>query len=209
MVISSNSELSQSGVQLLHAGSRKLFRYWEGLRAERPCPYRGDIDLRQIIEIMPNLVILDWESKSATWRYRLAGTEVCNLMDRSLTGENAMGGWDSFESNVVSKSFAIAKERKQPCLVRMRLEYIGAPKLPAEMIALPVFDEKTQQVQLFGSVFPLLNGRPFLPARLARRELVSARMIWTEHETGDALVAQIGRKAVPMLRIINGGLSCN
>jgi hypothetical protein len=209
MVMSNNSELSQSGVQMLHAGSRKLFRYWEALRAERPCPNRSEIDLRQIVEIMPNMVILDWDSPSATWRYRLVGTEVCSLMDRSLTGEDALSGWDSFERDVVSKSFTIAKERKQPCLVRMRFDYAGAPKLAAEMIALPVFDQKTQQTQLFGSLFPLLSGGPLLPARLVRRELVSARMIWTEHETGDALVSQIGRKAVPMLRVINGGLSCN
>jgi hypothetical protein len=209
MVMSNNSELSQSGLQMLHAGSRKLFRYWEALRAERPCPDRSEIDLRQIVEIMPNMVILDQDQLNRTWRYRLVGTEVCGLMDRSLTGEDALAGWDSFERDVVSKSFSIAKERKQPCLVRMRLEYAGAPKLAAEMIALPVFDHKTQQVQLFGSFFPLLNGRQFLPAKLVRRELVSARMIWTEHETGDALVTQIGRKALPMLRVINGGLSCN
>lgn len=209
MIMSNNSELSQSGVQMLDAGSRKLFRYWEALRAERPCPNRSDIDLRQIVEIMPNMVILDCDQPSRTWRYRLVGTEVCRLMDHSLTGEDALGGWDSFERDVVSKSFSIAKERKQPCLVRMRFDYDGAPKLAAEMIALPVFDEKSLQIQLFGSVFPLLNGRQFLPATLIRRELVSTRMIWTEHETGDALVAQIGRKAVPMLRVINGGLSCN
>jgi hypothetical protein len=209
MVMFNNSELSQSGLQMLHAGSRKLFRYWEALRAERPCPDRNDIDLRQIVEIMPNMVILDWDKPSATWRYRLVGTEVCSLMDGSLTGEDALGGWDSFERDVVSKSFTIAKERKQPCLVRMRLDYSGAPKLAAEMVSLPVFDQKSQQVQLFGSLFPLLNGRQFLPAKLVRRELVSARMIWTEHESGDALVAQIGRKALPMLRVINGGLSCN
>jgi hypothetical protein len=209
MVMSNNSELSQSGVQMLHAGSRKLFRYWEALRAERPCPNRSDIDLRQIVEIMPNMVILDWNQRCQTWRYRLIGTEVCNLMNRSLTGEDALSGWDSFERDVVSKSFEIAKERKQPCLVRMRLDYVGAPKLAAEMITLPVLDQKSQQVQLFGSLFPLLNGRQFLPAKLVRRELVSTRMIWTEHGTGDALVAQIGRKALPMLRVINGGLNSN
>jgi hypothetical protein len=209
MLMFDNSELSQSGVQMLHAGSRKLFRYWEALRAERPCPNRSDIDLRQIVEIIPNMVILNWNVGDKTWLYRLAGTEVCNLMDRNLTGEDALGGWDSFERDIVLKSLTIANERKQPCLVRMRFDYIGAPKLALEMVLLPVFDQKSQQVQLFGSVFPLLNGRQFLPAKLVRRELVSARMIWTEHETGDALVDQIGRKAAPMLRVINGGLSAN
>lgn len=207
MSMFNSSEVSQTGMQMLHPGSRKLFRYWEALRAERPCPDRNDIDLRQIVEIMPNMVILELIPTLQEWTYRLAGTEVCELMDGCQTGKNALAGWDSFEKNVVAKSFAIAQERKQPCLVRMRFVFENAPILAAEMLALPVIESKTQQIQLFGGLFPLLNGKPFASARLIRRELVSARMIWTEHETGDALIELIGRKAPPMLRLINGGLT--
>lgn len=206
MTMFNNSEVSPTGMQMLHPGSRKLFRYWEGLRAERPCPERGDIDLRQIVEIMPNLVILELNPIFQEWIYRLAGTEVCALMDGSQTGKDALSGWDSFEKSVVAKSFAIAKERKQPCLVRMRFVFEKAPILAAEMVALPVLESKTQQIQLIGGLFPLLNGKPIVTAGLVRRELVSARMIWTEHETGNALLDHVGRKAGPMLRVINGGL---
>ena len=207
MVMSNNSEASQSGVQMLHPGSRKLFRYWEALRAERPCPNRSDIDLRQIVEIMPNLAILELDSLHSKWIYRLAGTEICTLMGSTQTGKNALAGWDSFERGVVSKSLIIAQDRAQPCLVRMRLIYESAPILPVEMVVLPVYDEKTQKTQLFAGIFPLLGGRTFLPAPLLRRELVSTRMIWTENETGDALLEQVGRKVSPMLRVIQGGLA--
>jgi hypothetical protein len=207
MVMSHNSETSQSGVQMLHPGSRKLFRYWEALRAERPCPNRSDIDLRQIAELMPNLAILESNNLSEKWTYRLAGTEICTLMGSSQTGKNALAGWDNFEKGAVSKSLAIAQDRTQPCLVRMRLVFVGAPILPVEMVILPFFDGKSQQTQLFAGIFPLLGGRSFLPAPLLRRELVSTRMIWTEHETGDALLEQVGRKAAPMLRVIQGGLT--
>ena len=207
MSMFNSSEVSQTGMHMLHAGSRKLFRYWEGLRAERPCPERSDINLRQIVDIMPNLVILEMNHATREWTYRLAGTEVCALMDSSQTGKSALAGWDSFEKNVVAQSFAIAQERKQPCLVRMRFVFQDAPILPAEMVALPVFDAKAQQIQLIGGIFPLHNGNPFIAAPLMRRELVSARMIWTEHETGDAMLEQVGRRAAPMFRVINGGLA--
>ncbi len=207
MVMSHNSEASQSGVQMLHPGSRKLFRYWEALRAERPCPNRGDIDLRQIVEIMPNLAILEFDGARNKWIYRLVGTEICTLMGSDQTSKDALAGWDSFEKDVVSKSLALAQDRAQPCLVRMRLVFNGAPILPAEMVILPVYDDKLEQIQLFAGIFPLLGERTFWPAPLQRRELVSTRMIWTEHETGDALLDQVGRKATPMLRVIQGGLS--
>jgi hypothetical protein len=207
MVMSHNSEASQSGVQMLHPGSRKLFRYWEALRAERPCPNRSEIDLRQIVEIMPNLAILEFDGSQSKWIYRLVGTEICALMGSSQTRKNALAGWDSFEKDVVSKSLFLAQDRTQPCLVRMRLVFNGAPILPAEMVILPVYQHKIEQIQLFAGIFPLLGGRTFLPAPLLRRELVSTRMIWTEHETGDALLEQVGRKASPMLRVIQGGLA--
>ena len=207
MSMFNSSEVSQTGTQMLHPGSRKLFRYWEALRAERPCPERGDIDLRQIVEIMPNLLILEPGRSDQSWNYRLAGTEICALMNSSQTGQNALAGWDHFEKEVVANSLTISQDRKQPCLVRMRFVFDGAPVLAAEMVVLPVLENKTQHVQLLGGLFPLLNGRNFFPAPLLRRELVSARMIWTEHEAGDALLSQIGRKSSPMLRVINGGLS--
>ena len=207
MVMFNNSEASQSGVQMLHPGSRKLFRYWEALRAERPCPNRSDIDLRQIVEIMPNLAILESDSLQNKWVYRLAGTEICTLMGSSQTGKNALAGWDNFEKDAVSKSLVIAQDRAQPCLVRMRLIYERTPILPVEMVVLPFYDEKSVKTQLFAGIFPLLGGRTFLPAYLLRRELVSTRTIWTEHENGDSLLEQVGRTATPMLRVIQGGLA--
>ena len=206
MSISNIPDISQTGMQMLHPGSKKLFRYWETLRAERPCPNRSDFDLRQLVEIMPNLIILELNQVEPRWSYRLAGTAVCSLMSSSLTGKDALAGWDRFERDIVSKSFGIAQDRKQPCLVRMRFVFDGAPMLAAELIALPVFDKNTQQTQLFGGLFPLLNGKPLLVAQLERRELVSARMIWTEHETGDALMQMVGRKVPPQLRVIQGGI---
>ena len=192
---------------MLHPGSRKLFRYWETLRAERPCPDRSDIDFRQIVEIIPNLAILEWDNLQNKWIYRLAGTEICTLMGSSQTGQNALAGWDNFEKDVVSKSLVIARDRSQPCLVRMRLIYANAPILPLEMVVVPVNDVKVDELRLFAGFFPLLSGRTFQPTTLIRRELVSARMIWTEHKAGDALLDQVGRKAAPTLRVIQGGLS--
>ncbi|MDE2447254.1 MAG: PAS domain-containing protein, partial [Alphaproteobacteria bacterium] len=133
MSITHNPEISFSSTPMLHPGSRQLFRYWEALRAERPCPDRSEIDLRQLIEIMPNIVILEANSMLQTWQYRLAGTAVCDLFDGSQTGRNALDGWDRFEQGMVAKSFGIAHARKQPCLVQMRIVYESAPLVSAEL----------------------------------------------------------------------------
>jgi hypothetical protein len=207
MQVFDKPDLQNAGAQILHPGSRALFRYWESIRAERACPVRNDIDMRQIVEIVPDLVIIEKNMLQSDWQYRLAGTRVCELFQSEMTGKDALWGWDAFERNIVSKSLDITLNRLQPCLVRMRFITERGKMIAAELIALPIQASPNGPVQIIGGLFPFLDTPrgPIDPA--VRRELVSARMIWTEHEQGDTLLDQMGRKASSFLRVIQGGLN--
>jgi hypothetical protein len=199
------NQIEKAAGEILHPASRQLFRYWEGLRAERPCPTRGEIELPRLVSLMPNLSILE-KPAEGRWLYRLAGTQVCDLLQQPMTGKDALAGFDSFERDVVTKTFDLAQGRMQPCLVRMRLISAANHVEAAELLGLPVLDEVSGQVMLFGGLFGF--GTDDGPrTMLLRRELVSARMIWTEHENGDRLMAQVGHIAPPRLRVIQGGLA--
>ena len=206
MQVYDKTEIEKAGRQILHPGSRQLFRYWEGLRAERPCPTREEINLRQIKAIVSNLVILETGHKGESWVFRLAGSRVGELLQRKLTGANALQGWDAFETKIISKSWAIAFDRLQPCLVRMRLVHRQGNVVGAEMIVLPVIDQTTGETQLFGGVFAFTERQAEMSDPLLRLELVSARMIWTEHQNADELLDQVGRFSPPPFRVIQGGL---
>jgi hypothetical protein len=199
------NDIEKAATQIIHPGSRQLFRYWEGLRAERPCPSRSEIELVRLASLLPNISIIE-RSERGAWQYRLAGTGVCDLLRGSVTGKEALIGFDRFERDVVSKTFELAVARLQPCLVRMRLLSTSDTIIAAELLGLPVRDEATGRIQLFGGLFGFSSDKDETNAMLLRRELVSARMIWTEHEAGDGLMAQLGRK-VPQLTVIQGGLS--
>jgi hypothetical protein len=199
------NEIEKTATELLHPASRQLFRHWEALRAERPCPTRGELVLPRLAALLPNLSILE-KSPRGQWHYRLAGTKVCDLLQQPMTGKDALAGFDNFERDVVGKTFDISQTRLQPCLVRMRLISTANRVEAAELVGLPVQDEGTGQVMLFGGLFGFGDDES-PPAMLLRRELVSARLIWTEHENGDRLMAQVGRVAPPRLRVIQGGLS--
>jgi hypothetical protein len=205
MHVNDQQTIDQAGAQMLHAGSRQLFRYWEGLRAERACPDRSEFQMAKLVGILANVAIVE-KSAPAQWNFRLAGTAVCDLLQQPMTGKDALAGFDSFERDVVSKTFEIAISRLQPCLVRMRLVSTAGVTVPVEFIGLPVRDATTGNVQLFGGMFALSNTESAARALLLRRELVSARLIWTEHENGDLLLEKVGRKAT-QLRVIEGGLS--
>ena len=205
MQVNDQNESPNAGSQILHHGSRQLFRYWEGLRAERACPDRSEFQLAKMVSILPNLAIIE-HSAHGTWNFRLAGTVVCDLLQQPVTGQDALGGFDSFERDVVSKTFEVSALRLQPCLVRMRLVSTAGVVVPVEFIGLPVRDQASGKVQLFSGLFALGNSESANRTLLLRRELVSSRVIWTEHENGDLLMNKVGKKVTPF-RVIEGGLS--
>jgi hypothetical protein len=199
------NEIDKAATQIIHPGSRQLFRYWEGLRGERPCPQRSDIVLAKLAAVLPNVSIIERTEQNA-WSYRLAGSAVCDLLRTPVTGMDALFGFDKFERDVMGKTLEIAVQRLQPCLIRMRLISTTGTVVAAELLGLPVIDDISGRVQLFGGLFGFTSERDESHRHLTRRELVSARMIWTEHEAGDRLFAQLGRKA-PQLTVIQGGLT--
>jgi hypothetical protein len=199
-------ELDKSGTQILHPGSRALFRYWESIRAERACPMRSEFDLRMVTSLIPDITIIEKNAIKSTWDYRLVGTRVDDLFHRQLTGKDVLSGWDPFERDVIARSLDISFLRLQPYLVRMRLITQSNQIVAAEMIGLPILVKAGGAVQIFGGIFPFLDQSHNGFSSVVRYELVSARMIWTEHEQGDVLLDSVGRAAHPQLRLIQGGL---
>ncbi len=196
----------QTATQILHPGSRALFSYWESIRAERPCPMRSDLNLHQLVQILPDMMILEKNILNTGWQYRLAGTRLCDFFQGELTGKDALAGWENFERSVVDKCLEVTLQRSQPSLVRMRFISTLGNTVAAEMIALPIFSNSLNRVQVIGGFFPFIAQNRNAVDHLVRRELVSARMIWTEHQQGDALLDQTGRQAPSHLRVIQGGL---
>lgn len=206
MQVTDKPEIEYPATQILHPGSRELFRYWESLRAERACPSRSDLDLHQLVRILPDMMILEKNILNTGWQYRLAGTRLCDFFQGELTGKDALAGWENFERSVVDKCLEVTMQRLQPSLVRMRFVSELGNTVAAEMIALPIFSHNLNRVQVIGGFFPFIAPTRHAVDHLVRRELVSARMIWTEHEQGDVLLDQAGRQAPSHLRVIQGGL---
>lgn len=204
MQIIDRPDLNPAGTQILHPGSRMLFRYWESLRAERACPTRDDVDLRVIVNVVPDMMILEKNILNSGWQYRLAGTRVCDFFDGALIGTDALSGWHPLERNIVHKSLEVTRQRLQPSLMRMRFISDLGHIVAAELLALPIHSADQSAVQIIGGFFPFVAPSS-TDAVLVRRELVSARMIWTEHDQGDVLLEQTGRKAGSHLRVIQGG----
>lgn len=77
-----------------HATSRLLFSYWDKLRGDRAAPERSQIEPGQIRHILADTFILGIEPDSRA-AFRLAGTRVCALFGRDLTGTDFNALWPS------------------------------------------------------------------------------------------------------------------
>jgi hypothetical protein len=168
--------------QILHPGSRKLFSHWEMLRAERACPTREEFALAPLRAMMPDMVVIDRDFLRNTFKYRLAGTAVCALFGRNLTSTNLLEGWDAFETDVISRHLLTVLNQQQPAVIRQRLTTDRGQVVAAELIALPVQMRESHRIQIIGGLFPFRAAQSLGHTGIVQRELVSARVIWTEHE---------------------------
>ena len=200
-------DVAQAGAQLLHPGSRILFRHWETVRAERPCPDRTDISLRAISKLMPFLAIVETAQTDATPTFKLAGTGVCELFQRQLTGSEVGSSLERFERRVVNETLQLSLQRLQPSLIRMRFLGLEGFVTTTEFLALPVFNSYSGSNQLFCGVFPFAEPAGGRQNTLSRIELIATRMIWTEHQVIDPVAAPSARRNGPELKVIQGGMS--
>lgn len=85
-----------------HPTTKSLHAYWEGLRAGRPAPMRGDVEPEDIRALLPNVFILARVDGDET-RFRLAGDAVCDLVGMHLNRMKAVSMWDEASRGRISQ----------------------------------------------------------------------------------------------------------
>ena len=120
MLVNEPNGASQANLPLEHASSRTLYRHWEATRAEQAAPARSALNLRAIAALVPNLAILEQPYADGDFVWRLAGTGVCALLTRDVTGSRVTSGFDAFEADVVRRLLSGVTEQLQPCVLKLK-----------------------------------------------------------------------------------------
>jgi hypothetical protein len=188
---------------ILHPGSRALFRHWEATRGANPCPTREHFSLAPIQAQLPQIFILDRDNRHATYRFRLAGTGIGTLLRHEPTGLDALDGWDRFERDVLMRALDLTASKLIPSVLRMRFATDRRDIIGVEMIALPVRRKSDGPAQVMGGIFLFSDVGRLIYDSIEKRELVTTRMIRTEHAVADKR-ASFGPGAA--FRVIQGGL---
>lgn len=207
MLVNDEIIASQDENQILHPSSRKLFRFWETMRAERPAPSREDLNLQQIASLVPSLFIAEFLAKSRSYRWRLAGTAICRLYRRQLTGTDLLAGWDGFETATIGRFLSSTIDTRQPALLRFRFATDRNQVIGAEMAAFPLLATDGVTTNIFGGIFPFREIEALDYTALTTFELAAARLVWTENLPSPPAHARSVSTTERNFKVIPGGLS--
>lgn len=199
-----NEEARASQEETIHASNRMLFRSWETLRGQRSAPARQDLDLKQLRKLLPGLFIAEHVNQGQDYRWRLAGTGICSLLGREVTGASLLDGWDEFEAGVIRRFLSTVTASHQPALLRIRFTTDKGQQITAEMAVFPLLAADGASTHVLGGFFTFPDPQLKHFDTLTARELVSARFAASEALAslpGEPL-AQAPRK----FRVITGGL---
>ena len=90
--------------------SQILFAYWNEVRGSRVAPRRFEIEPSRISEILPETFILERLDRE-TYRFRLAGTRICEEFGQELRGTNFLDGWLDDGCIVLLRTHRLRKTR--------------------------------------------------------------------------------------------------
>ncbi|MEM7241398.1 MAG: PAS domain-containing protein [Pseudomonadota bacterium] len=146
-VVTMNHKISRENQPIV----AQLFDYWEGLRASRAAPKRSEIDPRALKSILGHVFILERTRFGGT-RFRLAGTEICDLMGMELRGMQISA---MFAKTAREELDLLLKEiYRSTALYSFKLNttQVGYRKVSGHMVLLPLKDECDRTTRVLGAV---------------------------------------------------------
>jgi hypothetical protein len=190
--------------EILHPGSRTLFRHWEAIRGEMSAPPREWLDLRKISAMAPFVFIIEPDPRKG-FVWRLAGTRLTQLWRRSLTGTRVIELGDETDRKVFTRLMNGVVEGHQPFVMRFRLLSALNHTIAAEMLGLPMRARNGAGIHILGSIMPFRESDMLGYERLIGFEISSARVIWTEPVPSRPQPAAEPVFVQRNFRLINGG----
>lgn len=92
---------SAPGDAMLQPTSQKLYAYWDRVRNGRVAPRRFEIEPAKISALLPETFIAE-RNGARGYRFRLAGTRICEQFGRELRGTDLLDLWADAGRRAVS-----------------------------------------------------------------------------------------------------------
>jgi hypothetical protein len=211
--------LTGSKMILKHKTSETLFAYWNKVRGNRGTPRRFEIEPACIAAILPSTFILE-RVDAEVYRFRLAGTRVCDMFGVELRGTNFLDGWSAADRLSLVRHFAALAKQGAVETMHMEAAPVARASTPFEVLLLPL--RHTDQIidRVLGAFSPLDPPHWLGELPLAAKRIIAHELVWpagaptfeSERVRGDVPVllpsrhARIVRSERRQFRVFEGGL---
>ena len=148
--------MARNASEMIHSEIKALHSYWEGLRAQRPCPYRAEVDPRDMKGDARNLFVLE-NLGEGNIRFRLAGSALEDAIGYDLRGMSVR----TIMSGKARESFAalITETLAEPGVGYARLLAPDGAQI-WEIVLLPLRSDFGRVDRLIGCLHPVSGRAP-------------------------------------------------
>ncbi len=178
------STITGRQAEILHPKTRSLFQVWDAIRRGRSAPYRSELDLRSIKDLLSNVAVIERRPLQADFLFRLAGTDLRKIFGKELTGTDFLSLWSPVEQGTIAELAALVVSKHQPATVRFKGFVRDGRAEGIEMIMLPMTHAQRQETQIVAVIAPLTGPYWLGVHPIVRNELISHRVIRTDPYSG-------------------------
>ena len=203
-----------------HKTTQTLYNYWNEVRGERMAPRRFEIEPSQIGGILPNTFILE-RCSSAIYRFRLAGTAICEEFGQEFRDTNFLDGWDDEDSVSLERLLSVVTTQGGVGVLNVEARSDTREFTPFEVVLLPLIHTRDSVDRILGAMTPLSPPAWLGHETMTKRMLERSEIIWPNgrpQSISDALQrqapflphirkARIVRSERRQFRVYDGGLT--
>ena len=164
-------------MKLKHKTSETLFHYWNKVRGDRKMPRRFEIEPGKITAILPSTFILE-RIDAETYRFRLAGTHVCEIFGTELRGANFLDGWSATDRLSLVRHFAALAKQGAVETIHLEAAPLARASTPFEVVLLPLHHMSDDVDRVLGAFSPLDPPHWLGELPLATKRIIAHELVW-------------------------------
>jgi len=186
--------------------SSQLYAYWDHVRNGRVAPRRFEIEPSMIAAVLPETFIVEGTG-ALGYRFRLAGTRICEQFGRELRGADLLSLWEGADRDAVAS--LLRNVVADGVVGHGRFRAYSCSNRPAsfEFVLLPLIHTGDVINRVLGAITAIeppfwLGAEPLL-----RQEIVELNLHWPDgHPSLPAPADQVINIGSRRFRVLEGGL---
>lgn len=161
--------------------AKRLYHYWQELRAGRPAPERRDIDPGAIKHLLSDVFILEHEQRE-TFNFRLAGSNFCDVYCRELKGRAFRQFWSGNDLEALDTMMLAIREEAAAAVIGYEGINTRDQSTSFEMLLLPLRYGGTDYPRILGT--STAQDEPYWLGvhPIMRHQVTSMRLIWPDEQ---------------------------